>query len=141
MLGKGVIGLSTFMISKLRRAAGRIPFRSAWRVRSVHLWFWPSLLIVLGTMILMTARILPLRKSQETFVLHYSTALGIDRVGPWFLTFAPAAAGLIILVVNLFLVMIFIRRDRLLASMVGATTVVLEFGFLAAGILIILLNV
>lgn len=129
------------MIERTQRTISRIPFRAALSTRSIHLWFWPSLLVILVHTALVAARMLPIRTTEQTFVLHYSTALGIDRVGPWYFTFLPAAVGLAILIVNFFLALVFVKKNAILSTMIGLMTVTLEVGLLAAGSLIILLNV
>ncbi|MBU1705553.1 hypothetical protein KKG19_02395, partial [Patescibacteria group bacterium] len=60
-----------------------------------------SLVLVILTFALPAWRVLPLVQEQDFLPLHYNIYFGIDRFGPWYYIFVPAALGGTLLIINL----------------------------------------
>ncbi len=99
-----------------------------------------SAVLVLLAFVLPLWRIVPLAREQPFIPLHYNIYFGIDRFGPWYYVFAPAALGLALLLVNLVFEAVFFRRERVLSSFFAGATVFGEAVLFVSVVLIVLLN-
>jgi hypothetical protein len=99
-----------------------------------------SLILVLLTFLLPLWRIAPMVGKQDFIPLHYNIYFGIDRFGPWYYVFVPAALGFTLLVINIIFQAAFFRRESVLSYFFAIATVVVEVVLLVAMIFIVLLN-
>jgi hypothetical protein len=102
--------------------------------------------IVSGTFVLLSFalpawRIVPIAQSQPYLPLHYNIYFGIDRFGPWYFVFFPAALGAALLLVNLGFEAVFFRREHVLSKFFAVATVFSEVVLFIAVVLIVLLNI
>ena len=99
-----------------------------------------SLVLVILTFAVPAWKIVPLREASPFIPLHYNIYIGIDRFGPWYYVFAPAALGLTLLVVNTVFQAVFYRREKVLSSFFAVATVFAELALFVATVLSVLLN-
>ncbi|MBU1705572.1 hypothetical protein KKG19_02495, partial [Patescibacteria group bacterium] len=72
---------------------------------------------------------------------HYNIYFGIDRFGPWYYIFVPAALGGTLLIINLIFQTAFFRRESVLSYFFAVATVFSEIMLFVAMIFIVLLNI
>lgn len=113
--------------------------RAAWEHRGMHYWFWPAAALTVSSLVVGILGVAPLHNRQSV-VLHYTPAFGIDRLGPWYAALVPAALALLVLAVNTIAAVRLLHREAPIAYLIGTFTAILEFGFLAASVLVVLLN-
>ena len=112
-------------------------------MRASRLYRWStivSVILVLMTFLLPAWRIVPLAQNQPYIPLHYNIYFGIDRFGPWYFIFFPAALGAALLVINLLFELVFFRREHVLSKFFAVATVISEIILLVSVVLIVLLN-
>jgi len=85
-------------------------------------------------------RIMPLHVARPFIPLHYNIYLGVDRLGPWDQIFVLPILGFCLFLFNLLIQTMAFRREKLLAFMIAVATAIIEFVFLGAMVLIVLLN-
>lgn len=79
---------------------------------------WIAVIVIASVFIivLMVAfpiwRLLPVVKNDPFIPLHYNVYLGIDRFGPWYEVFILPAIGIVFMIVNIFLAMLFTGRTE-----------------------------
>lgn len=100
-----------------------------------------SLVLVILTFALPAWRVLPLVQEQDFLPLHYNIYFGIDRFGPWYYIFVPAALGGTLLIINLIFQTAFFRRESVLSYFFAIATVFSEIMLFVAMIFIVLLNI
>ncbi|MBU0646419.1 hypothetical protein KJ611_03010 [Patescibacteria group bacterium] len=100
-----------------------------------------SLVLVILTFALPAWRVLPLVQEQDFLPLHYNIYFGIDRFGPWYYIFVPAALGGTLLIINLIFQTAFFRRESVLSYFFAVATVFSEIMLFVAMIFIVLLNI
>jgi len=100
-----------------------------------------SLVLVILTFVLPVWRVLPLIENQNFLPLHYNIYFGIDRFGPWYYIFVPAALGGALLIINLIFQTAFFRRESVLSYFFAVATVFSEIVLFVAMIFIVLLNI
>jgi len=101
--------------------------------------------IVSGVLLLMTLalpvwKILPISGDNPYIPLHYNVYMGIDESGPWQRVFVLPAIGLVLLVVNSILQVVFYKREKVLSTFFAVATVATEAILLVSMVLIVLLN-
>lgn len=79
--------------------------------------------------------------SSGQIFLHYNIIFGIDLVGDWWNMYFLPAAGLLVVLANFFLSLVFYAQDRFLARLVSVWTVFFHAFLLAAVIFLVRLNV
>lgn len=99
-----------------------------------------SLVLVLLTFLLPLWRIAPMASQQPFIPLHYNVYFGIDRFGPWYYVFVPAALGAALLLVNLIFEAVFFRHERVLSYFFAGATMFTELVLLVSVVMIVLLN-
>jgi hypothetical protein len=85
-------------------------------------------------------RVVPAARQQAFIPLHYNIYFGVDRFGPWYYVFVPAALGFTLLVMNLAFQAVFFRRERILSKFFAVATVISEIALFASVVFIVLLN-
>jgi len=81
-------------------------------------------------------------KSQaEPIFLHYNALFGVDYIGEWWRLFYIPLTGLTILVVNAILGWIFFSKDKFIAQILNAISLVCQIFLLVAVGVLIFLNV
>lgn len=100
-----------------------------------------SFLFVAAAAFLPAWRLLPSARDAKFIPLHYNIYFGIDRFGPWYEMFVPAAVGLFILVVNIVVASRYFRSERLLSLFLCWLTVLFEAIIFSATFFIVLINV
>ncbi len=106
-------------------------------------FLWSALLAFLFCVLnaaLPIVRIMPLSAARPFIPLHYNIYLGVDQLGAWNQIFILPILGFCLFLFNLFIQTIAFRREKLLAFMIAVATVLVEFIFLGAMVLIVLLN-
>jgi hypothetical protein len=103
--------------------------------------FVVSVVLFLATLGLPVWRILPLAKEQPFIPLHYNIYFGVDRFGPWYHAFIIPALGLLFLLVSLIMQTHFFKKEKMLSTFFAISAIFLEFTFLVAMVLLLLLNV
>lgn len=76
----------------------------------------------------------------ESVALHYNVRFGIDLVGEWYRLLRLPAVSLALAAVNAVVALFVWRRDRVLAYLLGAGTVVVAIVTTTATLLTIYLN-
>ncbi len=84
--------------------------------------------------------VVPLREARPFIPLHYNIYFGVDRLGPWFQIFFIPGLACLLFILNLVLQTAAFRHQHFLATLISIATVLLNFVFLVAMVLIILLN-
>ena len=100
-----------------------------------------SLVLVILTFALPMWRVMPFIEQDEFLPLHYNIYFGIDRFGPWYFIFVPAALGGTLLIINLIFQTAFFRRESVLSYFFAVATVFSEIMLFVAMIFIVLLNI
>lgn len=99
-----------------------------------------SLVLAMLTTLLPAWKIFPLRDSAPFIPLHYNIYIGIDRFGPWYHAFIPAALAVALLLINLLFEAAFFRREKVLSMFFAVATVFAEAVLFVAILLTVLLN-
>jgi hypothetical protein len=73
-------------------------------------------------------------------LLHYNVVYGPESIGPAVYAYNLPAVALLVLVVNLFLASSFYKKEKLPAYFLGFATLAIQLIFLAAGIVLIVIN-
>lgn len=100
-----------------------------------------SFVLVAMTFALPAWRVLPVVQQQDFLPLHYNIYFGIDRFGPWYYIFVPAALGATLLIINLIFQTAFFRRESVLSYFFAIATVFSEVMLFVAMVFIVLLNI
>lgn len=88
-----------------------------------------ALLVNCSSWLFLTGRIAP---QEQHIALHYNIYFGIDLVGPWWYLILLPIAGVATLLVNLFLSVILLKREKVLAYFLTVTSILVQgFFFLA----------
>jgi hypothetical protein len=88
-----------------------------------------------------TWRILPLVYGQSTVPLHYNVHLGVDSIGEWWKIYLTPGIGLLFIAVNVVVAKMTWKKERMLAYLVAASTVVMQIMLCIAMVCIVLLNI
>ncbi len=99
---------------------------------------------LIGTGVLIVVNFLVLgigiEPSADPIFLHYTTYLGVDFVGVWYLVYLIPVSAFIIGMLNAVLAYFFARRDILFAQLFTATSTLVTIFLLIYSILIVRLN-
>ncbi|MBI4135334.1 hypothetical protein HY477_01205 [Candidatus Uhrbacteria bacterium] len=99
---------------------------------------------LIGTAALIVANFLVLgvgiEPSADPIFLHYTTYLGVDFVGAWYLVYLIPVSALCIGILNTVLAYFFSRRDILFAQLFTATATLVALFLLIYSILVVRLN-
>lgn len=131
-------------MSKRKRELKRFWKQFKEMMRSSKLYRWTaalSVFLLLLTVALPIWRVLPLAGEQPFIPLHYNVYLGVDRFGPVRDLFFLPALGFFFLLVNLGFQIHFSKQEKLLSRFFAISTPLIEFIFLAAMMLIVLVIV
>ena len=113
-----------------------------WHASQLYRWtLGASLALVVFSAALPAWRLLPGILEAKFIPLHYNIYFGIDRFGPWYGVFLPAAAGLAIFLLNVVILCVVFRSERFLALLLAWTTLIVELILLVATIFIVSLNI
>lgn len=74
--------------------------------------------------------------TDESIPLHYTTAFGIDRIGPWYSAFVLPVSGTLLVIANAFLIVLVIEHHRVAAQLTVGLTVLMEVTLFVAAVLI-----
>ena len=79
-------------------------------------------LLILAQLVVLLVNIVP---KDEPIALHYTSYLGVDYLGAWYLAYGLPMGSLIVGVLNLALAYVLARRDKLLSHLlvIGAALV------------------
>lgn len=94
-------------------------------------------LLTLLQVIIIVSRIKP---ASDPISLHYTTYLGVDFVGAWYLVYVLPITSLIFSVINFILAFVLFERDKLLSYILIGAAIIFSGLFLAQSILVVRLN-
>ncbi len=114
--------------------------RAAYHTRTMKAWVGVCAVLVLGTYTLIGFVILPIRGTAAAFPYHYTIYFGVDRLGPWYMTFMPAYLATALFLTNLVAVASLGERDRPLQRLMAVLTILFLTFTLLGGVFVALLN-
>lgn len=112
-----------------------------WRDRWVRFCTIFACLFHAAIWVLIIVKLLPISRELEFLSLHYNIFFGVDLVGQWYKIFLIPVVGLVFLILNLFLIIFFYKKEKFLARFLAGCNPLIELGLLASITLIILLNI
>lgn len=112
-----------------------------WRDRLIRYNVLVALLLQASLWFLIFFKIMPLVNQLDFLSLHYNIYFGIDLIGSWYRIFYIPVAGLIFLIINIFLIILLYKKERFLSYFVAACSVLISLGLAVALLLITLLNI
>lgn len=112
-------------------------FRNLINNRFIYLNFLSGLLLNLIIWLFLFINITP---SLEPIPLHYNIYFGIDYFGPSNRIFFLPLLGLLILLVNFFLSLLFYFKEKILSYFLIFSSILVQFLLIVASVFIILLN-
>jgi hypothetical protein len=116
------------------------PVREMSKLRYFRVVSILSFLAWIVSVVLPTAKVLPIIYGKTAVPLHYNIHIGVDTIGPWWQIYFVPAIGLTIMVVNLMLARYMWTRDPVLSHIAGVATLVLQLVLLTAMIFIVYLS-
>ncbi len=100
-----------------------------------------SIAFCMFALIVIVWRLFPELYGQDVVPLHYNIHYGVDWTGAWWQIFILPVGGLGLLLVNGILAALLVKREPMLANIVGAGTVVLTALIFLSTIFVVLLNI
>lgn len=85
-------------------------------------------------------QLFPAVQGEEVVPLHYNIHFGVDQVGPWWRLFVPSGIAFILTLVNALYAAHAWQRERVLAFVFTATSLLLNVFVLLHVVFIVLLN-
>jgi hypothetical protein len=82
-----------------------------------------------------------IRPQSELIFLHYNVLFGVDLIGPWYQVLSIPIIGVCILLVNAGLGWFFFGKDKFIAYIMNAVTVLAHVFLGIAALLLVFLNV
>jgi len=76
----------------------------------------------------------------DPIVLNYNIYFGISLIGAWWQVFLFPLVGLVIWLINLILVAIWSKKERLLASFLSYTTTLIQILLIIVSIFMVMVN-
>jgi len=76
----------------------------------------------------------------DPIVLNYNIYFGISLIGPWWHVFLWPLTGLVIWLINLILILIWSKKNQLLATFLSWTTILIQLLLIVVGIFVVMLN-
>lgn len=99
---------------------------------------------VLAAMVLIIAQIitvvLGIKPAEEAISLHYTTYLGVDFLGAWYLVYLIPIASFLFLVLNGIFAFYLIHREKLLSYLLMIGAVLAAVFLLIQAVLLVMLN-
>lgn len=80
---------------------------------------------------------LKIKPSVYPIPLHYNIYSGIDVIDLWYKVFIIPAFGLVLLIFNLIISLVFYRREKFIAYLLNVSNIIVQILLLAASIVII----
>ncbi len=80
--------------------------------------------------------LLRVRPQPDLIPLHYTTTIGIDRIGPWYSAFLLPISGTMILMLNFVLTLVTIEHQRVTAGLIVAVSIGLQLILVVSALLI-----
>lgn len=114
--------------------------RAAYHTRTMQLWVGLCGLMVLGTYAVVGYVILPIRSTAAAFPYHYTIYFGVDRLGPWYMTFMPAYLATALFLTNIVAIACLGERDRALQRLMAVLTILFLSFTLMGAVFVALLN-
>ncbi len=81
-----------------------------------------------------------LNSGGANILLHYNVVYGPESIGPAVYAYNLPAVGLLLLVINLLVASSFYKKEKLPAYFLGFATLAIQLIFLAAGLVLIVIN-
>ncbi len=107
------------------------------KVRFVQI---PLAAIALSQIFVWTYTFWFIRPTEELIILHYTTAFGVDFLGPWRSLFIVPIVGLVFTALNMVLVLWFWERIRALSWISLATSVLINVTLVGVSVMLVFLN-
>jgi len=101
---------------------------------------YPAAVAAIFSLVQVVALIIRIKPSTEPIYLHYTTYLGVDFVGAWYLAYLLPVASFFCAIVNTVLAFTLVKRDALLAYILTVGAAIVALLLCIQTILIIRLN-
>ena len=96
-----------------------------------------ALLFVIAQIFVLVFGIKP---QAEPVFLHYTTYLGVDFIGAWYLAYLIPIMGAVFIGVNLGVVYVFLHKDKLLWYILTVSSALLNLLLLIHAVLLVIIN-
>lgn len=81
-----------------------------------------------------------IKPQAEPIFLHYTTYLGVDFIGAWYLVYLIPIVSLMFVAINLGIVYVFLHKDKLLWHILTVSSALLNALLLVDAILLVIIN-
>lgn len=81
-----------------------------------------------------------IKPQTEPIFLHYTTYLGVDFIGAWYLAYLIPIMGVIFIAINLGIVYVFLHKDKLLWHILTVSSALLNLLLLIHAVLLVIIN-
>jgi len=71
-----------------------------------------AIIFHLAIWLLIFLKIMPISRDLEFLSLHYNIYFGVDLVGPWYDVFIIPVLGLVFMLLNIFLIFFFYKKEK-----------------------------
>ena len=111
----------------------RFFFKDTWILYATLIWG----LLILAQLVVLLISIVP---KDEPIALHYTSYLGVDYLGAWYLAYGLPVGSLVVGALNLALAYVLAKRDKLLGHLLVIGTVLVSVLLLVQVALLVRLN-
>lgn len=118
----------------------QVVFGEMGKRRPVQLLFVISIILLAITFLVPYLELYPEIMTKTAVPLHYNIHFGVDMFGAWWRVFTPAILGLLIIITNTILALVYWQKDKMISYCLLTTSVVLHVFLILATIFMTLLN-
>lgn len=86
------------------------------------------------------ALVFGIKPQEEPVFLHYTTYLGVDFIGAWYLSYLIPIMSLVFVIINLVIAYVFLNKDKLLRHILAVNSALLSLLLLIHAILLAIIN-
>ncbi|MBT4277556.1 hypothetical protein HOD96_02295 [Candidatus Falkowbacteria bacterium] len=100
--------------------------------------------ILIGSILINLAvwlNLLRIKKTTELIPLHYNIYFGIDYIGEWHKLFTIAGVGLLVLLINFLLSLLFYFKDKFIAYTLLITALFVQIILILSSLAIVWINI